>query len=109
PLVGRTRELELLGERWARARGGAGHAVLLTGEAGIGKSRLLHAFEEQIRGQTRTSLECRCTPDSANHAFYPLIDLLQRLLDLGGDTAAGGPTARLEVLLARYGFNLAEA
>ncbi|MDI1480352.1 TOMM system kinase/cyclase fusion protein [Polyangium sp. y55x31] len=109
PLVGRTREIETLLERWNRVRDGAGQAVVVSGEAGIGKSRLVHELRERIRGEAHAWLECRCTPHTTNSPFFPIIDTLMRLLWPGRDAAADGGAERLEALLARYGFDLAEA
>ncbi|WP_437288939.1 TOMM system kinase/cyclase fusion protein [Sorangium sp. So ce406] len=109
PLVGRARELEILLERWGRARGGAGQAVLITGEPGIGKSRLARELEEKSRDEPHTWLESRCTPDSANSAFYPIVDLLGRMLDPQREAKADEKVSQLEALLSRYGFDLGEA
>ncbi|MRG97525.1 TOMM system kinase/cyclase fusion protein [Polyangium spumosum] len=109
PLVGRAREIEALLERWGRVRGGAGQAVVVSGEAGIGKSRLVHELRERIGGEAHAWLECRCTPRTTNSPFFPIIDALTRLLWPGREAAPEDRAARLEVLLARHGFDLAEA
>ncbi|MDI3286587.1 TOMM system kinase/cyclase fusion protein [Polyangium sp. 15x6] len=109
PLVGRARELETLLERWRQVRDGAGQAVVVCGEAGIGKSRLIHEFRERIRGEAHAWLECRCTPHTMSSPFYPIIDALMRLLWPGGEATAEGRASRLEALLTKYGFDLAEA
>src|SRR5262249_34574221 len=80
PLVGREEELGLLRRRWAQAKEGAGQVVLLTGEAGIGKSRLVQELKEQAIAEGATRIEFRCSPYHRNSAFYPLIEHLQRLL-----------------------------
>src|SRR4029450_9006563 len=79
PLVGREEELGLLQRRWAQAQDGAGQIVLLSGEAGIGKSRLVQALKEQILAEGATRIEFRCSPYHQNSAMYPIIDHLQRL------------------------------
>ena len=61
-LVGREQEVGLLVERWERATEGMGQVVVLTGEAGIGKSRLVHVLRDQIVGTAATCIECRCSP-----------------------------------------------
>ncbi|MDC3962613.1 TOMM system kinase/cyclase fusion protein [Polyangium jinanense] len=109
PLVGRARELETLLEWWRRARDGAGQAVVVCGEAGIGKSRLIHELRERIRGEDHTWLECRCSPHAMNSPFYPIIEAWMRLLWPEGEARAEGSAERLEALLTTYGFDLAEA
>ena len=80
PLVGREEELGLLQRRWTQAKEGAGQVVLLSGEAGIGKSRLVQTLKEQVLAEGATRIEFRCSPYHQNSAFYPIIDHLQRLL-----------------------------
>lgn len=62
PLVGRDEELGLLRRRWEHAKGGTGQVVLLGGEAGIGKSRLVQALKEHVRAEGATHIEFRCSP-----------------------------------------------
>jgi TOMM system kinase/cyclase fusion protein len=109
PLVGRAQELATLLDRWDRVRGGEGQAVLIGGEPGIGKSRLARELAERIGDEPHAWLECRCTPDSATSAFYPIVDLLSRLLDPERTAAPEAKITRLEALLSRYGFELPEA
>ncbi|WP_437311672.1 protein kinase domain-containing protein [Sorangium sp. So ce388] len=80
PLVGRESELDQLTARWALAAGGAGQVVLMTGEAGIGKSRSVRAFRDRLAGTPHRWLEARCSPQLQNSAFYPVIELLNALL-----------------------------
>jgi TOMM system kinase/cyclase fusion protein len=104
PLVGREVEMTLLRERWAQAQDGLGQVVVLSGEAGIGKSRLVVALKEQVAGTPHSRWECRCSPYFQGSALYPLIELAQRALQFGRDEV---PTARLqkiEATLARYGL-----
>ena len=82
PLVGREHEVGLLHERWQHVKDGLGQVVLLSGEAGIGKSRLVHAVQAQVAGEPHTRLECRCSPYYQHTALYPVIDLLERTLHL---------------------------
>lgn len=95
PLVGRESEVTLLLERWGQAKHGQGHIVLISGEAGIGKSRLLQVLKDQVTGDAHTLWECRSSPYYENTALYPLTDLLQRLLQWQSDD---GPQERLEKL-----------
>ncbi|WP_437820718.1 protein kinase domain-containing protein [Sorangium sp. So ce1078] len=88
PLVGRDSELDELAARWGRAAGGAGQVVLLTGEAGIGKSRSVRAFRDRLAGTPHLWLEARCSPQLQNSAFYPVIELLNALLAGDRDRAS---------------------
>ena len=69
PLVGRQQEMGLLLERWAQMREGMGQVVVLSGEAGIGKSRLVQEVKTHVAGEPHTRLECRCSPYYQNSAF----------------------------------------
>jgi class 3 adenylate cyclase/predicted ATPase len=98
PLVGREREMKMLEERWERARAGNGQVVLLEGEAGIGKTRLVVALREALRGTLHYRLESRAAPYYRNSAFSPVIDLLQR--EIGHDRA-DSPETRQQKLEQR--------
>jgi tetratricopeptide (TPR) repeat protein len=95
PLVGREQEVALLLERWERAEEGEGHAVLVSGEAGVGKSRLLRAFRERLDARPHTWLECRGSPYAQNSVFHPVIELVERSL---GFVAGEDPQTKLERL-----------
>jgi class 3 adenylate cyclase len=95
PLVGRETEVTLLLERWAQARDGLGQVVLLSGEAGIGKSRLVRVLTERVATEKAPRLTLHCSPYHTNSALYPVIDHLQRLLHWHRDTS---PEARLATL-----------
>ena len=77
PFVGREHELTLLQERWAEARAGEGQVILLMGEAGIGKSRLLLEFQRRLEGEPVTWLTGRCISYGKEMAYLPIIDLLK--------------------------------
>jgi predicted ATPase/class 3 adenylate cyclase len=101
PLVGRDHELGLLLERWHWAKEGEGQVVLLSGEPGIGKSRLILALRERLGGENYMPLSHYCSPYHQNSAFYPVIGLLERT---GGLSRTEPPDCRLdklEALLAR--------
>jgi len=80
PLVGRESEVTLLLERWAQVKAGQGHVVLLTGEGGVGKSRLVQVLKEHVANEPHVRWECRSLPYYQNTALYPIVDLLQRTL-----------------------------
>jgi class 3 adenylate cyclase/predicted ATPase len=94
-LVGREEELELLLRRWARAKTGEGQAVLLSGEAGIGKSRLSAALMEAFAAEPYTRLRYFCSPQHTDSAFYPLIGHLERA---AGFTHGDTPQTKLDKL-----------
>ena len=94
-LVGREEELELLLRRWARAKTGEGQVVLLSGEAGIGKSRLSAALMEELTGEPHTRLRYFCSPQHTISAFYPIISQFERAAGFAhGDT----PRTKLDKL-----------
>lgn len=87
PLVGRDTEVTLLRERWSQAQEGYGQVVVLSGEAGIGKSRLVQVLRESVQDAAHTWLACRCLPYYQHTAFYPVTELLQRVLHWQHDAA----------------------
>ncbi|MCC7547924.1 MAG: AAA family ATPase [Burkholderiales bacterium] len=95
PLVGRAQEVGLLLDRWSVARAREGHVVLLQGEPGIGKSRLLRALCERLGERLEALLQFQCSPYYSNSAFYPFVDQLERAL---GCAREDGGEARLERL-----------
>jgi predicted ATPase len=109
PLVGREREVDLLLDRWKQAKEGRGQVVLLSGEAGIGKSRLVQVLKDHVAEGAHTRVECRSSPYFTNSALYPITDFLQRTLRFQtGDT----PEQKLEKLrqnLSHYRLPLQES
>jgi ABC-type lipoprotein export system ATPase subunit len=85
PMVGRERELAFLYDSWQRATQGDGHVVLLVGEAGMGKSRLLEALAERVREEPHRLLRCQCSPYHRNSVLFPLRTLLRHRLDVAHD------------------------
>jgi predicted ATPase len=108
PLVGREHELGILLERWAWAKDGDGQVVLLSGEPGIGKSRVIRTLLERLGDEPYTPLSHYCSPHHVNTALYPVIGLLERAARLERDAPADEQLARLEAVLARAGDRLDE-
>jgi class 3 adenylate cyclase/predicted ATPase len=104
PLVGREEELGLLRRRWEQAKAGAGQVVLLSGEPGIGKSRLVQNLKEQASAEGATRIEFRCSPYHQNSAFYSITEHLQRLLQFAPHETAQAKLSKLQQALAAYHF-----
>jgi predicted ATPase/class 3 adenylate cyclase len=111
PLVGREQESRLLRERWAQVKDGSGQVVLLSGEAGIGKSRLVQVLKEHIAAEPQAWLTpCQCSPYHQHTALYPMIDLLERVaLRFDREESPQQKLSKLEGFLVQYGLPLAEA
>ena len=108
PLIGRVHEMEFLRERWAKAEQGVGQAVLLSGEPGIGKSRLVQQLTEQLGHEGVIRIEFRCSPYHQNSALYPIIDHLQRLLRFAREDSPATKLEKLQHTLSHYHFPQAE-
>ena len=106
PLVGRAEEISLLHRRWERIQAGTGQVVLLSGEPGIGKSRLVQELKEYTAAEAPGSVECRCSPHSQNSALAPVIEHLQRVLGFERNESLDTKRHKLEQLLTRYHFSL---
>jgi class 3 adenylate cyclase/predicted ATPase len=100
-LVGREEELELLLRRWSRAKTGEGQVVLLSGEAGIGKSRLTAALLEHLATEPHTRLRYFCSPQHTDSAFYPIIGQLERAAGLAHGDIPQARLDKLDTLLAQ--------
>jgi class 3 adenylate cyclase len=109
PLVGREEELHLLLSRWRRAADGEGQVVLLSGEAGIGKSRLVQALRAELAGQPYTPLSHYCSPYHTASALYPIIGLLERAAGFSRDDPPEAKLDKLEALLSQGAEGSAEA
>ncbi len=102
PLVGREQEVGLLFDRWEQVKEGRGQVVLLSGEPGIGKSRLAYTLKEHVANQGYLLIESRCSPYHQHSALYPLIEFLQRVLLLTRQEADSEKVGKLERALALY-------
>jgi class 3 adenylate cyclase/tetratricopeptide (TPR) repeat protein len=100
-LVGREEELERLLRRWARAKTSEGQVVLLSGEAGIGKSRLTAALMEHLAAEPHTRLRYFCSPQHADSAFYPIIHQMERAAGITHDDALPTKLDKLDAMLAQ--------
>ncbi len=107
PMQGRDGEFDILTKRWTQARAGHGAAVLIAGEPGIGKSRLIWALQQHVAQSPDAFLiRLSCSPYFTNTAFYPVTQLLERLLDLGPNDSIEQRLDKIDGLLAQYGFDL---
>ena len=110
PLVGRNHEISLLFERWEQIEEGMGQVVLLSGEAGVGKSRLVQGMKEHVAQNPNAWLTpCQCSPYHRNSAFYPMVDVLERVVlrfEKGDNPAE--KLSRLEGFLVQYAVPLPE-
>jgi class 3 adenylate cyclase/predicted ATPase len=100
-LVGREEELELLLRRWSKAKTGEGQAVLLSGEAGIGKSRLTAELLERLASQPHTRLRYFCSPQHTDSAFYPIIGQMERAAGFVHDDTPQGKLDKLDAVLVQ--------
>jgi class 3 adenylate cyclase/predicted ATPase len=100
-LVGREEELELLMRRWSKAKTGEGQVVLLTGEAGIGKSRLTAALMDCLAGEPHTRLRYFCSPQHTDSALYPILSQMERAAGFAHDDTAQAKLDKLDALLAQ--------
>ena len=100
PLVGREEEVELLLRRWQQAKSGEGRVVLISGEPGIGKSRLTAALSEHIGTEPHTRLRYFCSPHHQDSALYPFIAQLERAAGFARDDMVEARLGKLRALLA---------
>ena len=109
PLVGREEESELLERRWAMAKAGEGQVVLLSGEAGIGKSRLTAAFLERLAGEPHARLRYFCSPQHTDSALYPIIVHMERAAGFAREDGANLRLDKLDALLTTSAISREDA
>jgi class 3 adenylate cyclase/predicted ATPase len=108
-LVGREEEFDLLLRRWSKAKSGEGQVVLLSGEAGIGKSRLTAALLERLAGEPHTRLRYFCSPQHTDSALYPIIGQMERAAGLTRDDAPKAKLDKLDAVLTRTATSIEDA
>ena len=101
--MGRNSEIGILLDRWELAKSGQGQAIFVSGEAGIGKSRLLEALIERMQDGPHEPIRLQCSPYHATSALYPVIQRLSRSVGLAADDDAGTRAEKLDRMLAKYG------
>jgi class 3 adenylate cyclase len=109
PLVGRDEELAMLERRWQQAKTGEGCVVLLSGEPGIGKSRLAQTLLERLAGEPHTRLRSFCSPHHRDHALYPTISRFERAVGFRREDNAAQRLDKLEAVLAQATNDLGQA
>ncbi len=109
PFVGREQEAALLLDRWRGASEGDGQVVLLSGEAGIGKSRILAALRERIAGEPHITTRYQCSPHHVNEAFYAITRQMWRAAGFASGEHIGLRLDKLEALIARSGLDAEES
>ena len=108
-LVGREEELDLLSRRWSKAKTGQGQVVLLSGEAGIGKSRLTAALLERLAAEPHTRLRSFCSPQHTDSALYPIIGQMERAAGLVRDDKPQTKLNKLDAMLAQSSTSAQDA
>ena len=106
--VGRNSEIGILLDRWELAKSGQGQAVFVSGEAGIGKSRLLEALMERVQDEPHEFIRLQCSPYHSTSALYPVIQRLSRSVGLAADDDAATRAEKLDRLIGRYGESLVD-
>ncbi|MDI1443796.1 AAA family ATPase [Polyangium sp. 6x1] len=108
PMVGRDLELGLMLDRWARVEEGSGQLLLISGEAGIGKSRLTRVFRDRLEASPHTWVETRCLQDQRDRPLFPIAGLVNQLFVLVPRDTPEEKISKLERALTHYGYQLPE-
>jgi class 3 adenylate cyclase/DNA-binding winged helix-turn-helix (wHTH) protein/tetratricopeptide (TPR) repeat protein len=108
PFVGRDAEVTMLWQRWEQVKEGLGHVVMLRGEAGIGKSRLVQNLKARLSEASVTILECRCSAYHQQSALYPVIDLCHRILRWRPEDTPEEKWRKLETALGQFSLPMPE-
>nr|WP_246257641.1 AAA family ATPase [Pararobbsia alpina] len=109
PLIGRTAELDMLRQRWKQSTDGEMRCVLLAGQPGIGKSRMLRAFRDGISGEAHEVVSFHCSSYDRNSPFWPVLQSLQRTFDLDPKALVASDVERLEAVFGELGVDIDEA
>ena len=107
PIVGREQELRLINECWSKAVAGKGQLVLVSGEAGIGKSRIVKAVSDQVAGEKHIRITCQCSPYHSDSAFYPVIQHLLRASHIEEADPVSTKLEKLEKLVGSHAETIA--
>ena len=108
PLVGRDKEMKYLGNLWTRAEAGHGQFVLISGEAGIGKSRLIEAFKDDVIRESGTTITAQCWAYFRNAAFNPLMELAQRSMRIAVEDSPAEKFGKLEAFVHHFALDADE-
>ena len=108
PFVGREHEVALLIDRWRDAVKGEGQVTLLSGEAGIGKSRIVEMLREQIGDEPHVTMRYQCSPHHANDAFYPIASQISHAAGFASGEPAATRLGKLEAMIARSALDARE-
>ncbi|MGA9251306.1 MAG: adenylate/guanylate cyclase domain-containing protein [Roseobacter sp.] len=99
PMAGRQKEMGLLTDRWDQARGGSGQVVLLSGEPGVGKSRVLQNFQSIVADDGGSAISFICSSYGQDTPFHPVVDFIERALQVGANATAEATLDKLDAFL----------
>ncbi|WP_407169005.1 adenylate/guanylate cyclase domain-containing protein [Bradyrhizobium sp. ORS 111] len=108
PMVNREQETALLRDRWRRSQNGEGHVVLVSGEAGIGKSRIVATLAEHAAASPHVAIRYQCSPHHVNNALYPILSEIGRAAGLVDDEPPTVKLDKIEDMLVRHGLDARE-
>ena len=108
PLIGREEEVELLYKRWQQSADGEGQAILLSGESGVGKSRIVLGFKDRLKDDAENRVLYFCSPYHRDTPYYPVIDQLERILHFAKHDTPEQKLDKLETVMSGLGLTLAK-